>query len=350
MMLFAREKRDFTPGVLCILWGSMLLWLLFAAHYASAAESSALSLPGIIFGRARIDNLLVVDSIKDFLVLLIDFLLLIGILAASFLIVYAGVRMLLALGNVAQLATAKSILIWAIIGLAIMLLAKAFILVVVEFSGVSGAGGGPPIVGSCGSIACGDCADTASCIAAGCEWDAGTCVEPIIAGAAPMLFVDMTVNGDGAESGIAAFAVPFEGFYAEPQIASSEYIAKLFDANGQVLFAHAFNSPNTAIGEILDADGNIAQTSNQTLSSANIGIAIPAIAGTQTLEITDALGTVLNSQSVAEAIEVSHRRYAARHDRPYTASLMRSSPLIGRRFEIGFWQLIHSVVLPDPLT
>ncbi|MDP3963296.1 MAG: Ig-like domain-containing protein [bacterium] len=281
--------------------------------------------PDILFGRARIDNLLAADSLREFLVILVDFLLFIGIIAAGFLIVYSGIRMFFALGNAAQIVTAKSILTWAVIGFAVMLLAKAFMLVVVEFSGVSGTGGGPAIVdgggagGFCASIACSACIDQLDCDAAGCAWDVdlATCNPPLVAGSAPMLFVDMTISGDGTESGITAAAAPFDGFYTESQLASSEYTAKLLDGTGQVLFVHTFNSPNIALGEVFDTDGNITAAASQEFSSASVGIVLPALPGAETLVIGDAFGNALSSQAVAAIVDRSHRHYAVRHGAPY---------------------------------
>lgn len=318
---------------------------------------AAPTVPKIIFGRAAIPNPLAAQSFKEFIVLLVSFFVFLGILLAAIMIVVSGIRMIAAVGNATKLAAAKSTLTWAVIGFMLLLIAMVFVLLVADFVGVGspigwritggGGGGGGGQLYSCGAKFCGPdqaactracngpCNTASQCFVCGvtyCGSDQAVCTSACNGpcntstgcdlsgttpppGSAPMLFIDMTINGDGAQSTVSAAAAPFDGFYTPPLLDNGEYIAKLLDANSQTLFLHGFNSPNAKSGEVEDASGGLDTTRSGgiDISSLQNAIIIPALPGSKTLEITNAAGVTIAAQQVAAAVEESHRQFALRH-------------------------------------
>ncbi|MDO8558424.1 MAG: Ig-like domain-containing protein [bacterium] len=269
--------------------------LVFLVLIVLALAVPALAHAQVVFGSASIPNFLNARSVKELITNLVNFLVFIGIIAAAFLIVYAGVRMMLSFGNEERYRKAKEILLWAVIGFTILILARVFVQVVGTFVGTGSPAG---VTGSNGE-------------------EGGPA-------SAPMIFVDMNISGDGEGSVISAAGAPFDGFYTPPTLDSGEYIAKLLDVNGETLFVHPFNAPNTVIGEVLDASGNIdpAQLVGGDIGSLNAGMVLPAITGAKTLVITDAIGNFITQQTVASAIQESHRKFALRHGSSGIASEM----------------------------
>ena len=111
-------------------------FLLAVWSFVFASFSPRQALVQVGFGKAVIPNFLGANSVKGLASMLINFLIFIGIIATGIIIVYAGITMLTAVGNEAKYSKAKSILTWAVIGFIILLLAKAFMLLVANFVGV----------------------------------------------------------------------------------------------------------------------------------------------------------------------------------------------------------------------
>ena len=346
--LFACDGTTCTGGVDCISLGQTCGGGGVVGACGSSTGGSGGGL-GVFLGRAKIPNFLQAKSVGEFLRMLIDFLVFLGFIAAGLMIVYAGIVLMTSLGNEERRRKGKNILAWAIAGFVILVLSKAFISVVGNFIG-TGSPGTPTVSGftpspspivlpacqatffqTCGSSAvsgtAGQCMTSSDCNSL-C-FDAGgnpvcgvfaygdsSCVSQCSLGgqnpppgSAPMVFVDLNINGDGSKSSVGAAATPYYGYYSSPALDDGEYIARLLDASGKTLMMHAFNSPNTVIAEGFDVAGNIdpAKSGHASVAALNTGIVLPAITDATDLVIETAAGVPLATQQIARVVETARQ-------------------------------------------
>jgi hypothetical protein len=75
----------------------------------------------------EIENPLQANSFEELVEKIIDFLVKIGIIIAPIFIIFAGFLFLTAGGDPAKINTAKNLILWTLVGIAILLIGKGFI-------------------------------------------------------------------------------------------------------------------------------------------------------------------------------------------------------------------------------
>lgn len=95
--------------------------------------------PSVANGQITIENPLQAESLEDLIYGIIDFIWKVATAVAPLMIVIAGFYFLTAAGNPQQIDTAKKIILYTVVGYAIIMLSAGLILVIKE---ILGGGGG----------------------------------------------------------------------------------------------------------------------------------------------------------------------------------------------------------------
>ncbi|HDZ54762.1 MAG TPA: hypothetical protein ENI19_03900 [Candidatus Nealsonbacteria bacterium] len=98
---------------------------------------SFLLMPGFAGADVIIDNPLASDSLEDLIDGIINFIFWVATVLAPLMIVIAAFYFVTSAGNPQQIATAKKIILYTLIGYAIILLSRGLILVLREILGVT---------------------------------------------------------------------------------------------------------------------------------------------------------------------------------------------------------------------
>jgi len=89
-------------------------------------------------GEFKIENPLAADTFEEVLDRLINFIFWVGITVAPVMLIIAGFMLVTALGDPKRVETAKKMILYTLIGLAIVILAKGLIAVLKSILGVTG--------------------------------------------------------------------------------------------------------------------------------------------------------------------------------------------------------------------
>lgn len=84
----------------------------------------------------KLDNPLKADSFKEIIDTLINFITILAVAIAPIFIIYAGYLFMTSGGEPTKLKTAKNVITYVVIGLAILFLSKALISVIINVIGV----------------------------------------------------------------------------------------------------------------------------------------------------------------------------------------------------------------------
>jgi len=102
---------------------SLLIVFLAFPFIASAATSTTI----------EIDNPIASDNLLDLIETIVNYLLWIAVVAAPLTIIIAALMFLTAGGNERKVGTAKKMLMWAVIGIALALLSKGIVSLLGDF-------------------------------------------------------------------------------------------------------------------------------------------------------------------------------------------------------------------------